>query len=234
MSNRSGTNYSSPTDANRNRIVLAASSVDGITPLPLEVDPITGRLLVDSTGGGGSITQYTDGVASPAHPIGDALVYSNGSNMIAVSSANPLPVSATISTAGLATSSNQTSGSQKTQITDSSGNAATLKTLNTQVVAADTGVVVNAVIHGLTTGGGGGYVDVKVNPSGALVSDVSNSTGLVLGAGSAAIGSITNTSFGTTSATINIGQTTSNTAAVQLSSSSIAMTNGVVIQSFVY
>lgn len=45
------------------------------------------------------------------------------------------------------------------------------KTLATQVVSSDTGLVVNAVIHGITTGGGGGYVDVKVNPSGALTVD---------------------------------------------------------------
>lgn len=44
----------------------------------------------------------------------------------------------------------------------------TKKTLGTAVVSADTGLVVNAVMHGLTTGSGGGYVDVKVNPSGAL------------------------------------------------------------------
>lgn len=35
-----------------------------------------------------------------------------------------------------------------------------------------------SVITGVTTGGGGGYVNVKVNPSGALVGDFSNSTGL--------------------------------------------------------
>lgn len=44
----------------------------------------------------------------------------------------------------------------------------TKKTLGTAVVSADTGLVVNAVMHGQATGGGGGYVDVKVNPSGAL------------------------------------------------------------------
>lgn len=52
----------------------------------------------------------------------------------------------------------------------------TTKTLNTQVVAADTGLVVNAVLHGLTTAGGGSYVDVKVNPSGALATDASGSS----------------------------------------------------------
>jgi hypothetical protein len=51
----------------------------------------------------------------------------------------------------------------------------TKKALLTQVVSADTGLVVNAVMHGLTTGGGGGYVDVKVNPSGALTVDATQS-----------------------------------------------------------
>lgn len=50
------------------------------------------------------------------------------------------------------------------------------KTLGTQITASDAGIITNSVIHGLTTGGGGGYVDVKVNPSGALLveADVTN------------------------------------------------------------
>ena len=65
-------------------------------------------------------------------------------------------------------------GSGVTQPVSLSGNVNTTisgvvkKTLGTQVVSADTGLVVNAVMHGLTTGGGGGYHDVKVTPSGAL------------------------------------------------------------------
>ena len=65
----------------------------------------------------------------------------------------------------------------------------TAKTLNTQVVGADTGLVVNATLHGLTTAGGGSYVDVKVNPSGAVSTDASGST---LGANSGVdIGDVT-------------------------------------------
>ena len=66
-------------------------------------------------------------------------------------------------------------GSGVTQPVSVSGNVnttisgVTKKTLGgTQVVSTDTGLVVNSVMHGLTTGSGGGYVDVKVNPSGAL------------------------------------------------------------------
>jgi len=53
---------------------------------------------------------------------------------------------------------------------------ATVKDLNTQVVTADKGLVTNTVIHGKTTAGGGSYVDVKVNPSGALTveADIQN------------------------------------------------------------
>jgi len=43
-----------------------------------------------------------------------------------------------------------------------------IKRLDNQVAATDYGLIVNSAIHGLTTAGGGGYVDVKVNPSGAL------------------------------------------------------------------
>lgn len=45
---------------------------------------------------------------------------------------------------------------------------ATVKDIGVQITTNDHGLVTNTVMHGLTTGGGGGYVDVKVNPSGAL------------------------------------------------------------------
>lgn len=45
--------------------------------------------------------------------------------------------------------------------------------LSTAPVDASNGMVTKSVIYGLTTGGGGGYRAVKVNPSGALTTDVS-------------------------------------------------------------
>lgn len=48
---------------------------------------------------------------------------------------------------------------------------ADIKTLGTQVVATDNGLIVKSVMHGITTGGGAGYVDVKVTPSGALTTE---------------------------------------------------------------
>lgn len=75
-----------------------------------------------------------------------------------------------IDTSLLATKDNQTNGNQLTQITDGAGTVNT-KQLGTQLVANEVGLITQSVIHGLTTGGGGGYVDVKVNPSGALTVD---------------------------------------------------------------
>jgi hypothetical protein len=75
----------------------------------------------------------------------------------------------------------QVSNFPATQPVSLSGNVNTTisgvvkKTLGTQVVSTDTGLVVNAVMHGLSTGGGGGYFDVKVNPSGALTVDATQS-----------------------------------------------------------
>lgn len=55
-----------------------------------------------------------------------------------------------------------------TKITDGAGVVNT-KQLGTAITSSDVGLVTNSVIHGVTTGGGGAYVDVKVKPSGALV-----------------------------------------------------------------
>lgn len=65
----------------------------------------------------------------------------------------------------------QQSGAQKTQLVDAAGEVADVKQLSVNLVAGDKGLVTNTIIHGETTGGGGGYVDVKVTPSGALTTD---------------------------------------------------------------
>lgn len=51
-------------------------------------------------GSGGSGTQYTDGGVPPAHPIGGAIEWSDGSNWQTASTAKPLPVSVQQSTPG--------------------------------------------------------------------------------------------------------------------------------------
>ena len=96
MSNRSGSQYSTPRDANRVPFLVAASTADGITPVVLEADPTTHLLQVSSSGGGGGGTQYTDGSSTITHPIGTIPVYDKAGIITAVSVANPLPVSASI------------------------------------------------------------------------------------------------------------------------------------------
>lgn len=56
-------------------------------------------------------------------------------------------------------------------ITNSANVPVAIRTLATGVVGTDQALVTNTVIHGQTTGGGGGYVDVKVTPSGSLVAE---------------------------------------------------------------
>lgn len=71
-----------------------------------------------------------------------------------------------------------TDGTQKTKITDGAGTVTT-KQLGTQVTNSDVGLVTNSLIHGLSSSGGGTFIDVKVNPAGKLeVNDADTQTKL--------------------------------------------------------
>lgn len=130
---------------------------------------------------------------NPNNPNGQKAMTLSAPVVIAVDQ-SAVPVSGTVGVTGVATSANQTNGTQQTKLTNGTITA-DIKTLGTQVVSTDNGIIVNAVMHGVTTAGGGGYVDVKVNPSGSLAVDASGST-VGLNAGTNAIGSITNSAFG--------------------------------------
>ena len=110
MSNRSGSSYSVPRDANHVPFLVAASTADGVTPVVLEADPTTHLLQVSSSGGGGG-TQYTDGSATITHPIGTIPVYDKAGTITAVSVANPLPVSASITPTSDTTQTGSITGS---------------------------------------------------------------------------------------------------------------------------
>jgi hypothetical protein len=73
---------------------------------------------------------------------------------------------------------------QKTTITDGAGTVNT-KQLGTALTSSDVGLVSQSVIHGLSSVGGGNYVDVKVNPSGALTVEATINGALPLPTGAA-------------------------------------------------
>lgn len=82
-----------PFGANRSPALFGTSSLDGMTMVPVAVDPATGALITEGGGSGGGGTQYTQGGATVANPTGNALIYFNNSNQpIAVTATNPLPV----------------------------------------------------------------------------------------------------------------------------------------------
>lgn len=92
-------------------------------------------------------------------------------NVTIVSSVLPTGAATEATLANVSTSANQTNGSQKSQIVDGTGDVVDVVALSVNLQATDKGLVTNTVIHGETTGGGGGYVDVKVTPSGALTTE---------------------------------------------------------------
>lgn len=61
------------------------------------IDHSTGGIDVNIVGGESGGTQYTDGGTSPTHPVGPTLLWNNGGTWEAVSAAEPLPVTATLS-----------------------------------------------------------------------------------------------------------------------------------------
>jgi uncharacterized protein YjbI with pentapeptide repeats len=95
-----------PRDDNRIPSIGTTSSVDGKTVHPATYTPIPGVdpvnvSIVDGSGsqitsfGGG--TQYTDAGTPPAHPVGNTIEWSDGANWQTVSTAKPLPVTASVS-----------------------------------------------------------------------------------------------------------------------------------------
>lgn len=102
--------------------------------------------------GAGGDTFAADDVAGVKYPISKLDIGADGVSS-PVTASNPLPV----------------------ELTDGT-NPVVIKPLSTVPVATDAALMTQAIIHGRTTAGGGSFVDVKVNPSGALSADISDST----------------------------------------------------------
>ncbi|MCA3247050.1 MAG: hypothetical protein ING29_11315 [Azospirillum sp.] len=104
---------------------------------------------VTANPGSGGATFASDDIGGVQFPRMKVAIGADGVNDGDVSSSNPMPVRASNGSAFLAA-----------------------KALSVAPVDADVAQVVQSVIHGRSTAGGGTFVDVKVNPSGALVADV--------------------------------------------------------------
>lgn len=100
---------------------------------------------------------------------GDNVAISDGTDTLAINPDGSINVVTTVDTTGLATDANQTNGSQKTQIVDGGGDVVDVKLLSVVPLSTDKGMITQSIIHGLNSGGGGTYVDVKVNPAGKLL-----------------------------------------------------------------
>ena len=140
-----------------------------------------GASAVNIQDGGNSIT--VDGTVGVSGSVAVTGTFWQATQPVSATSL-PLPT-------GAATSATQTDRTQKTQVTNGT-NDVTVKAFNVQVAGTDNGLATNSVLHGLTTGGGGGYVDVKVSPAGALTVEATQSGTWTLGANSGVdIGDVT-------------------------------------------
>lgn len=116
MSNRSGTAYSAPTDADRRPVMLGVSTADGITPVPIEVNPSTGQLQTSASFSASSIA-INDGTTTTQKLAVDA------SGKIGV---NNFPATQPVS--GTVTANAGTNLNTSTLALETGGNLASIKT----------------------------------------------------------------------------------------------------------
>lgn len=113
-----------PRDENHVPTLLGTSNADNTTPVPILADPVTGRLLVNSTGGsssGGGTTVVTAGTITIA--AGTVSISAGSSNIGTVTVSGTANVN--IAQVNGATVASAASGIQKVGVTDGSGNAVT-------------------------------------------------------------------------------------------------------------
>lgn len=220
----------------KTQVVDGSGNVVGVTSNAFDVNLKSSGITLSTNiaNWGGNPVTYGVGVSTVGTPrvalSSDSYVYANQAgvwNINNISGSVVLPT-------GASTSANQTNGTQKTQVTDGT-NSVTVKQLSTQVLSTDFGLVTNALIHGLSTAGGGTYVDVKVTPSGALTADVSGSSVTVSG-------TVAATQSGTWNVGLNAGSnlvgkvgidqttpgTTNGVSLAYVNSTAVATGNGVV------
>lgn len=114
----------------------------------------------------GAVHRQVIGIADPENPSQYARLTGTSLNVNVTNASLAITAAALPLPAGAATEATLASANAKLDALD----GVTHKSIGTQVTTSDVGLVTNTVMHGLSTGGGG-YVDVKVTPSGAVVTD---------------------------------------------------------------
>lgn len=165
-------------DSSASASAASLASIDGKLSDPMPIDGGNpNAVIVD----GSAVTQPISAASLPL-PAGASTEAKQDAGNASLASidgklSNPMPISAASLPlpAGAATSAAQTDGTQRTKLTDGTNNVG-VKQNSTQLVGADYALITNTIIHAYTSAGGGSYVDVKANPSGALVVDASGSS----------------------------------------------------------
>ena len=134
---------------------VGSTSVWGIAPDRSALVSVVGTVNVNATG-----TPSISGAVNVA-----------GSVMLGSSNASVITVSQNSSIIAVPTGNQSVSGA--VQIYGNSS-LATVHIVDDQIQSSMVALVTDTIIHGRTTGAGGGYVEVKVDPSGAIVTAMSS------------------------------------------------------------
>ena len=176
MSNRSGSHYSAPTDADRRPVLLGASTLDGITPVALEANPSTGALLVETTTSGGNDVNLAKVGGSPIS-IGQQLSAASLPVVLPATQITALTPPAAITNYALETGGNLASiktdldtlagtvSSSKININISSGSIANTSFIATGTTAQGSSISANP----LTIGGRGATTSITSVSDGQVV-----------------------------------------------------------------
>lgn len=104
-----------PRDQNRVPVTYGVSTADGVTVVPIEVDPATGRLQTSSSGGGSVTITSPIGQTTKSASVSVTLASDQGTLAVLDSAAETSLATIATNTTGLATSANQTNGTQQVQ-----------------------------------------------------------------------------------------------------------------------
>lgn len=230
-----------PRDQNRAPALFAIDTTTGNTTVPLEANPATGALLVETVGGGGANVAITSPLGSTTAAASVSTVLSNdyastgkfklvdsaGTNVASVDGTGALSVNLTENTIGLATSANQTNGTQQTKIVD--GNANQLANFTVPSVAQPFGIpvqILDASGNQITSFGGTQYTEGATTTPGSGILSLArySSPTPVLTAGS--MESLQLDSSGNLKVNVAVGGTSSGSGSTAVTSGDVSTIAG--------